>query len=733
MAVDAVEAGAPWAVPHIGISRLTEAATAQVLAGIDPDTLEPEALEEPPYRAHPGGGIVVIRRDVYEQVPLDPRFIGWGREDDSWGLALKTLIGRPVHLRGRLWHLWHPPQPRPTRTHGSDDNEALYQRYRAANHAPARMAALIEEVTSALTTYAAGITKELTGAANARGYLVAQPGASVLIKQDGVACDVYSDNEKTEMINPVPTGVAPGAAGVDTLGNLLVFLDPGRNYTATVTVGASVVTVPLPDVNLDAEEPIPAGAVEEAMLGFGVATQAELDAGLATKAPSSGIAQSAVSGLVSALAGKEPTIPPGTFVEGTTLTTNGDLLTRSAGAPARITRAALAADAAFTAAYVSTALLRVPGTNNAFGGADAGNLTVSGAANTGFGAGALALITSGQQNTALGQGALAAVTTGGTNNGFGRQALLSLQTGDDNVGIGWRALMVANGAADNQAVGSMSLSSLTGGYRNTAVGSYAGATVTTGYGNVFVGHQAGMGGGAGLEGGYENVMVGYLAGKAGVGMIQSVFIGASAGTATTTGSGNTFVGWTAGQANTTGVYNTALGHACLGQNTTGLSITALGRAALNAHTTGNYVVAVGHAAGFYDQTGTSNLYLGNTAGCREGAATATESNVSGSFGIYIGEYAGPTAGNLSNVTVIGNYAKASRANVVVIGGGTDTTGAVGTFVQAVGIGGSPDALTAAGELELVGTAKGYLAHSADGTLYRLVPPNGGGAATWVAA
>ncbi len=144
-AIAAVEAGAAWAVPHIGVSRLTETATAAVLAGMHPERLPPEALEEPSYRAHIGGGIVVIRRDVYERVPLDPRFTGWGREDDSWGLALKTILGRPAHFRGRLWHLWHPPQSRPARTHGSEANEALCQRYRAANHNPARMAALIEE------------------------------------------------------------------------------------------------------------------------------------------------------------------------------------------------------------------------------------------------------------------------------------------------------------------------------------------------------------------------------------------------------------------------------------------------------------------------------------------------------------------------------------------------------------------------------------------------------------
>jgi hypothetical protein len=93
----------------------------------------------------------------------------------------------------------------------------------------------------------------------------------------------------------------------------------------------------------DPEEPIPAGAVEEAMLSFGVATQVELDAqaaatavaltaGLATKAPSTGIAQSAVTGLVSDLAGKQATIPPGTLVQVAGDTMTGPLVL--AGAPA---------------------------------------------------------------------------------------------------------------------------------------------------------------------------------------------------------------------------------------------------------------------------------------------------------------------------------------------------------------------------------------------------------------
>ena len=151
-----------------------------------------------------------------------------------------------------------------------------------------------------MAEFAVRYTQPLLGAAHAAGYLVAVPGVSVLIRQDGVECDVFADNTKTPMDNPVPTGVPPGTAGVDTTGNLTIYLEPGRGYSAVATVGATSTTFAIPDISLDPEEPIPAASVEEAMLAFGVATQAELDAGLATR---------------------EPSIPPGTYVDTTTAQT----------------------------------------------------------------------------------------------------------------------------------------------------------------------------------------------------------------------------------------------------------------------------------------------------------------------------------------------------------------------------------------------------------------------------
>jgi len=146
-AVTAVEQGAPWAVPHLMLCRLSEAATARVLAGERPE--DQDEFAERPYKGHPGGTLFVIRRDIYLDVSLDPRFHGWGQEDDAFALAVDLLHGR--HWRGAhpCWHLWHEPQPRRSRGVGNEANLQLYRRYKAARHDPQRMRRLIDEAKGA--------------------------------------------------------------------------------------------------------------------------------------------------------------------------------------------------------------------------------------------------------------------------------------------------------------------------------------------------------------------------------------------------------------------------------------------------------------------------------------------------------------------------------------------------------------------------------------------------------
>lgn len=142
-AVTACQNGAKWAIPHRGVFRLTEEGTHNFLAG---QPWKDQPLEQPAYLGIEGGGIVVARRETLLDIPLDPRFVGWGQEDQSWGLALRALLGAPHRVKRPLVHLYHPPQQRLTRSRGSKENWGLRRRYYLARLDPDQMRQLIEEV-----------------------------------------------------------------------------------------------------------------------------------------------------------------------------------------------------------------------------------------------------------------------------------------------------------------------------------------------------------------------------------------------------------------------------------------------------------------------------------------------------------------------------------------------------------------------------------------------------------
>ena len=150
-AIEAVRGGAPWAVPHRLVHRLTGAASRAVLDGAPTCTTLPIVQHRPgsrarPYGGVPGGGIVVLPTEHYRRVPLDPRFEGWGQEDEAWGLALHAVLGPPARGTAPLYHLWHTPQPRTNHHIGSRDGQRLLVRYAtAARHSPEAVMAIIDE------------------------------------------------------------------------------------------------------------------------------------------------------------------------------------------------------------------------------------------------------------------------------------------------------------------------------------------------------------------------------------------------------------------------------------------------------------------------------------------------------------------------------------------------------------------------------------------------------------
>jgi hypothetical protein len=141
-AVEQVQGRHVWASPHASINRLSLAATRLVLAGEAPHFGMELCFKQ--YRGVAGGGITVVRRDVYEQVPLDPRFVVTHGEDTSWSLALRCMVGRPWRGAWPLWHLWHPAVPPMGARYAQNKN--LHQRYLHARK-PAQMRALLAEIT----------------------------------------------------------------------------------------------------------------------------------------------------------------------------------------------------------------------------------------------------------------------------------------------------------------------------------------------------------------------------------------------------------------------------------------------------------------------------------------------------------------------------------------------------------------------------------------------------------
>jgi hypothetical protein len=135
-ALRALERGAAWAIPHQLVHRLEEhGQPAEVYVGIE------------------GGGIVAAPRRTLLDIPLDPRFVGWGQEDESWGAALSSVAGAPWRGTADLIHYWHPPQQRISRTRGSRQGWNLRRRYLRARANPEDMRTLIAEAHAALDAH----------------------------------------------------------------------------------------------------------------------------------------------------------------------------------------------------------------------------------------------------------------------------------------------------------------------------------------------------------------------------------------------------------------------------------------------------------------------------------------------------------------------------------------------------------------------------------------------------
>lgn len=81
----------------------------------------------PPGRLPPGGPRVVTR-ELWDRVGgFDPRFKGWGFEDNAFRHVCKQATGGYRRVEGMLYQLWHPRNPNDPYFSRKAANRRIYQ------------------------------------------------------------------------------------------------------------------------------------------------------------------------------------------------------------------------------------------------------------------------------------------------------------------------------------------------------------------------------------------------------------------------------------------------------------------------------------------------------------------------------------------------------------------------------------------------------------------------------
>jgi len=98
-----------WVRPCTDVYRIKKEVTEEIIKQ-DPVSQFPTITEEDCERISVAvGGVCVFSRGQFETVGgMDPRFRGWGGEDNAWNTVMDKKFSRAQRWHKDLYHLWHP-------------------------------------------------------------------------------------------------------------------------------------------------------------------------------------------------------------------------------------------------------------------------------------------------------------------------------------------------------------------------------------------------------------------------------------------------------------------------------------------------------------------------------------------------------------------------------------------------------------------------------------------------